>query len=207
MKPQSQDMVVKLINEQALMVIVLSVIYSTFVALYLVFVHLGYSNSYFGYMNPQAFPGTAVFVDRRISYYWVLSVIFLSRLVLAIIAFLAADYTKYSGWLFSLHRRLSVFYIIVDIVYLCSLLFFGGNCNSILFPNNPCNSPSICSVYGDTLTTLCRNDSFTGASLASLIPNGVYTFDSIVAVAFLVLDILQQGFVKSMKKTIKRYYL
>lgn len=206
MKTQ-QDIASKLINDHAIVILTCSVIYSIGISIYVAFVHLAYTNSYYGYMNPQAAPGTAVFVDRRISYYWVLSVIFLGRLVLVILAMLAADYTKYSGWLFSLYNRLAVFYIIFDIVYILSLLFFGGNCNSTLFPSNPCNNGRICSVYGNSLPSLCRNDSFTNAPANTLSPNVTFTADTIIIVFFLVLDILQQSFVRRMKKTIKRYFI
>jgi hypothetical protein len=192
------------INEQSLLVIIIATLYGIAIASYISFVHLAYKNSYYGYMNTQVAPGTATFVDRRISYYWVLSIISICRILLLIVSFLVADFTKYSGWLFSFHRKLSVFYIIFDLLYFFSLLFFSGNCNSILFPNNPCNSVDICASYGDSWTSLCRTNSFTGTSVRLLPLTLAFTLDFIIIIVFFVLDIVQQSITNNLRKVIKR---
>lgn len=194
----------KAINEQSLLVLIIAVIYGASLAFYISFVHLAYKNSYYGYMNTQVSNGTAIFVDRRISYYWVLSIISICRILLIVVSFLLADFTKYSGWLFSLHRKLSVFYIVFDLVYFFSLLFFSGNCNSILFPSNPCNSLYICAAYGDSWTSLCSTDSFTGIAARLLALNLTFTLDFITIIIFFVLDIIQQSIANNLRKVIKR---
>jgi hypothetical protein len=174
---------------------------------YINFILYNYRFIYYGYENIEV-NGTAVFVDRRYSFFWVLILIGMIRIVLYILYQWLADIIRYSWGIYELHKIMNIFFIIFDIIYILVLLFFGWTCNSSLIPENPCNDPiNYCAAYGNVLTTLCKTGSYSAFSSNMLLPNITFTADFWFYVVFLILDIFQLWNANSYHLAVARFVI
>lgn len=150
-------------------------------------------------------PGT--FVDRRYSFFWVMSFLQITRLLLFSFFQLCATKTTYRRWIFEIHRFLNIFYIIFDVIYLLIMyLGYGFNCNSGILPENPCNSQYYCKFYANVQPTVCKATEYDASfDISNLNTNLVFIMERVTTIAFLIMDVLQLILASELRICIVRY--
>jgi hypothetical protein len=178
-----------------------NIIHLTMLSVYTMLVFLSY-DFYYGFENIENTIST--FVDRRFSFVYVLLVLQILRVLLYMVYQWTADMTKYYELTYTMHKTLNVFYIVVNVIYIIVLIFNYIFCNNTLFPENPCNDPRFCEIYGDEFPDLCRAEDHDPSSTITLQQRINFVLDIWFTLYFLITDVIQLFVEKSLNMAITR---
>lgn len=160
---------------------------------YLAIVLIGYGpNFIYGFRNIQQLPQNN-FVDLRYSFFWVILFIHLLRIVLYISYQWRTQIENYTYLNWKIHSTLVIFFLIVDLIYFLTLLFYNWTCNSSWLIVNPCNDniQKYCQAYGNLYPSQCKQQDYTGLPYYELNSNIYFTIDFWFLLGFFFFDLIQ----------------